>query len=493
MTKRRYILIALIIALCIAGMLIGRWILISYPIYEANLQEKAQFTLMPEPVSGEKILIFAPHEDDETLGCAGYIQHAVAAGADVHVVLMTNGEYPEVDVFLFEETLKASPQSFIRLGYMRQKETLAAMKYLGVPAKNVTFLGYPNQYLYQMWAPVHWLPNSPVQSNRTKATHSPYNNSFTPQTIYCGQSMLNDVEAVLAKEKPGVVIAIHPNDIHVDHWPTGAVVSFALNELTARRETFAGKSKLYTYLIHRDWWPVPRTYRPYLNLEPPEALVETGMTRWLSLPLTREQTLQKHQATSLYRTQAGSYDPLLLSFARRNELFGDVPACRWPHDSTVSPEVVTTDPIADRLFAAEYPSKDIRFLSMSRDSDMMTVEITTRGKASPKTPYHFSIHAGGKTASDRTVIDYDWQGDKASGWIVQDDTLSRLDPNVLKSSIEGNRTILQTPWPLMRPSITFFIVRAWTSNGRITIDETASTVLEIDDQKSLTLETIAQE
>lgn len=40
----------------------------------------------------DKVLIVAPHPDDEVLGCGGLIQRLLAAGKEVHVVILTGGE-----------------------------------------------------------------------------------------------------------------------------------------------------------------------------------------------------------------------------------------------------------------------------------------------------------------------------------------------------------------------------------------------------------------
>jgi len=42
--------------------------------------------LLPLPTAEDRILIIAPHPDDEVLACGGLIQQAVAVGADVRVI-----------------------------------------------------------------------------------------------------------------------------------------------------------------------------------------------------------------------------------------------------------------------------------------------------------------------------------------------------------------------------------------------------------------------
>ena len=310
-----------------------RHLLLSSSLYRLNRTVNATLGVMAPPQPGEKILIFAPHEDDETLGCGGYIQQAVAAGANVRVVLMTNGEYPELSLVL-ENRLPNSPQAFTTLGHDRQRETLAALHSLGLADDRVIFLGYPNQYLDQMWSPAHWRATDAVTSVRLKANASPYANAYTPHTPFCGAAVLRDVETILQAEQPDVVITLHPNDDHPDHWPTGTLVEFALDEMRRQRSPFTVRCRVYMYLIHRAAWPSPRKYRPLLPLEPPARLVNGG-TAWYALPLTVGETLNKMNAIKLYHSQGGAIDPLLGSFARANELYGVEPLRLWALDSAI--------------------------------------------------------------------------------------------------------------------------------------------------------------
>lgn len=476
---KQLILRLLVLLLVVAALAGAGWqLMLSHSFYAPNPPAAAS-GVMPAPEAGEKIVIFAPHEDDETLGCAGYLQQALAAGASVHVVLLTNGEYPEWSVVLFEKALP-STAAYLKLGYMRQRETLAAMNLLGLPANQVTFLGYPNEYLHQMWEPAHWRFANPVRSIRTNSTRSPFSNSMTKGAIFCGASLLRDVETVLLREQPDIVITLHPNDLHRDHWPTGAVVRFALDELGAGGEPFARKCRVYTYLIHRGpAWPVPRRYAPTLRLEPPAALAALKQTDWLALPLTLDQTLVKHRALLVYRTQGARFDNLLLSFARANELFGVVAHHHWPASRDVPTTPVILDPFADLPAPLAYGQGDIGRVDLARNGNRMTVTLTTRKPPNGKIGYHFAIHYGGADTADRGVIEYDWQGKKATGLAVRKNTLAPLPPAELKVS-PGDRAItLDAPWPLPDTTTRFFQLRAWTTLGRRTVDQTAETPFEL--------------
>ena len=289
LTPRRFrrwvpLLAVLLLLVVIGAVYYGPRLYIGWTLYQQNLHVDARLGQLPPPVAGEKILIFSPHEDDEVLGCGGYCSRP-AVGAKVHIVLMTNGDYL-YKLVGYHHGSDSVAQASIKYGYRRQRESLAAEHLLGLPATKVTFLGYPNGPLYRMWLPEHWFPNAPAQSSTTLCTRSPYTNAFTPDAIYCGQSVVEDMETIMRRESPTVIFSLQPNEINADHWATGCYVNFALNELRAQGVPFARQCRVYTYLIHRQHWPAPMGYHPDQLLEPPASLVAGQRTTWLMLPLT---------------------------------------------------------------------------------------------------------------------------------------------------------------------------------------------------------------
>lgn len=77
--------------------------------------------------SAIRVLVFAPHPDDEVLGCGGSIAKLAAAGARVHIAYLTSGEQGSGTV---------SPAE---LGPVREVEARAAVSMLGVGPGDVTF------------------------------------------------------------------------------------------------------------------------------------------------------------------------------------------------------------------------------------------------------------------------------------------------------------------------------------------------------------------
>ena len=96
--------------------------------------------LIPDFTRQDRVLILAPHPDDEAIGTAGVIQKAVSAGADVYVACYTNGDANQLAFIAYEKRFTILKGEFIHMGEVRRKETLAALKFLGVEENKIFFL-----------------------------------------------------------------------------------------------------------------------------------------------------------------------------------------------------------------------------------------------------------------------------------------------------------------------------------------------------------------
>ena len=129
--------------------------------------------LKPLSLDGyHRLLILAPHCDDETLSSAGLILAAQRAGIQVKVVIATNG-----DGYLFatmQDFRKIYPQpaDFIRLGEIRQQESLKALATLGVQPDQVIFLSYPDRGTPSLWND-HWSHNQPLSVSVQRGYQKP--------------------------------------------------------------------------------------------------------------------------------------------------------------------------------------------------------------------------------------------------------------------------------------------------------------------------------
>jgi LmbE family N-acetylglucosaminyl deacetylase len=102
-------------------------------------QERSEPEIVPFAASspqGERVIVFAPHPDDETLGCGGTLKMLSALGKTVKVVFLTKGEKARPDI--------ADRESYAKT---REREAIKAMRILGVPAYE--FLRFPDRELFQ--------------------------------------------------------------------------------------------------------------------------------------------------------------------------------------------------------------------------------------------------------------------------------------------------------------------------------------------------------
>lgn len=96
---------------------------------------------------GDRVLVVAVHPDDETLATAGLIRSAGAAGAQVRVVFVTDGDNNPWPQRWIERRWHIDMAARARWGARRREEARAALVTLGVGAGAAIFLGLPDQGL----------------------------------------------------------------------------------------------------------------------------------------------------------------------------------------------------------------------------------------------------------------------------------------------------------------------------------------------------------
>ncbi len=375
----------------------------AYRIYASNRMER-RLPQMPAPLAGRRLLVFAPHCDDEALGAAGLMRQARKAGCDVRVVVITNGDGFRVGVQREFRELSVPPRDFVRYALRRQDESRAAMRVLGVPRGSVTFLGYPDRGLLPMWTQ-NWSRQSPFFSTYTQTSRSPYPNSPTPGAPYCGQALLSDIERQMWAAQPTDIYVTHPNDDHPDHSTASVFVQTALADLRAQNVPWAGAARLHFYLVHRGDWPVPQGLYESASLPPPAQMASLD-TRWEELPLSPADVRAKYAAIKRYPSQTEVASRFLFSFARRNELFGTlgdgstpvlarVPDGRIKLDGDAGEWLgqtpIALDPAGDSVVRAFQGNADVTRVFACRDSTFLYVRLDAHQRLSPRVSYRVTL------------------------------------------------------------------------------------------------------
>jgi N-acetylglucosamine malate deacetylase 1 len=95
-------------------------------------------------VNAKRALIFAPHQDDETLGCGGLIALKCSQDVPVDVVFLTDGSQSHGS-----QSKKGTQAQQLHV-LKRKQEAEAALAILGVPPARIHFLNFQDGSLFQL-------------------------------------------------------------------------------------------------------------------------------------------------------------------------------------------------------------------------------------------------------------------------------------------------------------------------------------------------------
>jgi LmbE family N-acetylglucosaminyl deacetylase len=180
----------------------------------------------------DRILVFAPHPDDESLAAGGFLQRAFQAGTPTRIVYATSGDNNPWAQRLFERRWRIGLADRKRWGERRKQEALAALRVLGGSEEQAIFWDLPDQGI----------------------------NSLLMRAIRPAFELLR--EQVL-EWKPTLVLQPAAEDAHPDHSALHVLLSLACASLPEPPPT------TLNYVVHRAQAPLPEPAHT-LRLAPDE-------------------------------------------------------------------------------------------------------------------------------------------------------------------------------------------------------------------------------
>jgi LmbE family N-acetylglucosaminyl deacetylase len=285
-----------------------------------------------------RLLVVAPHPDDEAIGAAGLMQRVRERGGVVRLLLLTSGDgFPE-GVEVAEGIAHPKPSDYRGYGILREKETRDAMGILGVPQNEITFLGFPDEGLCRIASTYLFDKRRAFESPYTARESPPPTEQMVRGVKYRGVDLRREMERIVEEFRPTLIAIPHPEDEHPDHCSTHIFVREALEVVSARAQR---RVHVLHYLVHFGQWPLTPDGGIGTTLKPPDGFpLDEG--RWASLTLTTAESDAKKRALLAYSTQMQVIGRFLLAFGRTNELFlegepASLPEC-WCDGENVATE-----------------------------------------------------------------------------------------------------------------------------------------------------------
>ena len=215
-------------------------------------------------LKSDKVLIVAPHPDDESLGTGGLLQRIFAQRIPVRIVFATNGENNPWAQRYWEKRWRIGPDERVRWGRRRREEAFEAICTLGGKPDCARFLNLPDL--------------------------------GTTRLLMCGEPELPIlITEQLQDWEPTVAFIPTMQDAHPDHSALAVAFSMALDSV-------GGSSiRILEYLVHKPQVP--------MSQEPVRLLLST------------EEVECKRRAILCHKTQVALSRGRFTSFAKVEEVF----------------------------------------------------------------------------------------------------------------------------------------------------------------------------
>ncbi len=235
----------------------------NYTRYVLSQPLKRPLAELTAPNISDRILVFSPHPDDESIALGGYIYSASQNGATVRIILVTDGN---------KQGLKEK----------RCSEFCKAAALLGISTEQLVFWDYPDGQA----------------------------RSFTDELTLQAEQEIDSFG-------PTLILYPHPADRHRDHSIIGGIVERQLSN----NQKHGSHILAYRYLVHYWFFPQPRILVRNDIVVPPHGLI--GLRHdWKQFFLDTEARDAKEAAINQYRSQLKNpfLIPLLRGLLRSNEL-----------------------------------------------------------------------------------------------------------------------------------------------------------------------------
>ncbi len=393
------------------------------------------------PISSlDKILVIAPHPDDEALGAGGVIQQALDRGASLKIVYLTSGELNEISSIFYQKRPLLIKSDFVKNGNIRKQEAVNAMTFMGLDPKDLVFLGYPDGGTLNIWIK-YWGNIKPFRSFFTRINKVPYKEQFSYGQYYKGEEIIRDFERLLLDFEPTQVYVTAPFDLNADHQAAYLYLSVAILNL---EDQLKPAPQVHLYIVHGHQWPQPKKYVPDENMPIPSHIDWSPDVRWRSIDLEPPQVEKKKDTILKYKSQIAYKKNFLLSFARKSEVFS-----QYDHEKI---EIKSPDTLEKDVFGGEPKEGDVDYKIVG-DELWVQVTLTSAVDEMGALSSYIFAYRKGFLYSDMPKLAFKLFGSKM---FVYKDGKNFHDPSLVYR-FDNGRLILRVPLKILKEPDHLFV------------------------------------
>ncbi len=311
----------------------------------------------------------------------------------------------------------------------------------------------------------------------------PYADAFGYGEAYTPENVTADLVELFRRIRPTKVFVTHPADTNPDHRAAANFVRLAVLELA----TDQPPPQLYYYLVHFGRWPVPYSYHPEDELEPPQQLLDDG--EWMTLALTPDQAQRKYEAILQNHTQLTTRQYFLVSFARADEIFATIdplPVPTVPADAVIDwKKAVHTKVIklnagesgektaAEQALIDELAAMELEETAYVRQGDDLIAQVTLRNRLGKRANVHLLLY-GYKRGADFATQPKLHINITPLGSVHVFDDRKRVKEEGVKVISVSNHLIIHVPLRLLGDEAPDLLFTSTRSNlGEVAADDTA--------------------
>ena len=278
-------------------------------------------------INANSLMVFSPHEDDETIACSGVIKRAINDVSTIKLVMVTTGDYGDSKI--------------------RIQRTINSMELLGLSKENIIYLGYGD---HDVLGPAYLSKSDPekvFQGTQGTQTYGfpeigiiDYHYSrYGVHADYNRNNIFNDIVDVIQNNLPEDIYITSPMESHQDHSSTALFVISAILELKKKMNY---SPTIHEYMIYKAGLPQDNlnALEPVMNVE--SQMDTTSPYSWCcreSIPVPDEMYASIESGNNLKEKAFNAYEGELIYFRRfikSDEIFWKKQMTNLSYNATVT-------------------------------------------------------------------------------------------------------------------------------------------------------------